>query len=106
MAVDGQILTSSAFPPINRNPIQNHFLAGCRNGSVKLFDVRSKSSGNGKDILGSKFQKKQHSSVYALKMINEWQLLVATLSGDVRNSREPRYLFQTNALQLLIVRTI
>ncbi|TDL23247.1 WD40 repeat-like protein [Rickenella mellea] len=59
---------------------RNSVLCGCRNGSIKLYDLRG--GDFGLDLLESKFRQKP-TSVNYLNVVRDWQLLASTLRGDL-----------------------
>lgn len=88
--------------------IQNMLYAGCRSGEIRLFDVRSAESRlGGVEFLGGRFKKaespenrtarkkeplrnvkKSHSAITHLRLVRDWELLVATSAGNVSVNNE------------------
>lgn len=56
---------------------------GSRNGSVKAFDKRLDGRQKPQDLFGEKFQADTRSITH-LSVVQEWQMLVSTIRGDVR----------------------
>lgn len=67
---------------------QNLVYAGSRNGAIKRFDGRTRAPGP--NLLGDVFLKSSNSITY-LNIIKDWQLLVSTIRGAVRFSRDRRF---------------
>ncbi|KAJ3489992.1 hypothetical protein NLI96_g1762 [Meripilus lineatus] len=83
---------------------------GCRNGSVRRFDTRTGGQRieKGQDILDGQFRE-TNSSITHLSVIQEWQMLVSTIRGDLElfdlrfiNGRRPLLSFagHTNSYTL------
>ena len=64
--------------------VQNLVYTGARNGSIKRFDMREGSSGH--PVFDDKFTPESANSVIYMNSINESQLLVSTIRGEVRAS--------------------
>ncbi|KAI0338875.1 hypothetical protein BDW22DRAFT_1362171 [Trametopsis cervina] len=56
---------------------------GSRNGSLKAFDKRRlDTTGKGQELFGERF-KKDTRSITHLSMLDDWQMLVSTIRGDI-----------------------
>jgi len=62
--------------------MQNFVLTGSRNGSIKRFDMRVGSGASGDELLSGRF-KATNSSITYLKVVPEWQLIVASIAGHM-----------------------
>ncbi|KAI0087044.1 hypothetical protein BDY19DRAFT_958230 [Irpex rosettiformis] len=63
---------------------QKDFLVytGTRNGSIKAFDIRVNTQRKGQSLFGERFSADTRSITH-LSIINEWQMVVSTIRGDL-----------------------
>lgn len=60
----------------------NTVFAGCRNGTIQLFDLRD-SRTRGSNLLDNRYQRKGSRFVSHINVIRDWELLISTSAGDL-----------------------
>ncbi|KLO08663.1 hypothetical protein SCHPADRAFT_931664 [Schizopora paradoxa] len=60
----------------------NSILAGSRNGTIQLFDVRS-SNTRGTRLLDDRYRSKGQRLISHISVIRDWEMLVSTSAGDL-----------------------